>query len=78
MYVQKRGNEVLVDSLLRQFMHYEDGGGRKPSSILADQGAGIVGSTRFTPEFVNKYPDMMNSKGFKLLTDGVKVWMKKS
>ena len=69
---------MLVNSLLRQFMHYGDGGGAKPSSILVDQGAGIVGSKRFTPEFVNKYPNMMNSKGFKLLTDGVEVWMKKS
>ena len=50
----------------------------KPSSILADQGEGIVGSTRFSPEFVNKYPNMTNGKGFKLLTDGVKVWMKKA
>ena len=75
---RKRGSEVLVDSLLRQFMHYEDGGGSKPSTILQDQGAGIVGSTRFTPEFVRKYPNMMNGKGFKLLTDGDEVWMKKA
>ena len=33
---RKRGSEVLVDSLLRQFMHYEDGGERKPLTILAD------------------------------------------
>ena len=26
----------------------------------------------------NKYPNMTNSKGFKLFTNGVKVWMKKS
>ena len=53
---RKRGSEVLVDSLLRQFMHCKDGGGSKPSSILEDQHGGIAGSTRFTPEFV---PDLV-------------------
>ena len=48
-------HEVLIDSLVRQIMHYKDGAGKKPSNILGDQHGGIVGTTR-APEFVNKYP----------------------
>ena len=69
-----RGNEVLIDSLLRQFMHYTVRGWRWGEAFEHPRRP----ATRSTPEFVNKYPNMMNDKGFKLLTDGVKVLMEKS
>ena len=48
-----------------------------PKGIVRGNAAGLAKSSRLL-EFVSKYPNMMNGKGFKLLTDGVKVWMKKS